>query len=149
MPDPVVYNHVGHCVTDLNRSRRFYEELLAFRFEREFAAPDIPTAQLLRITPPVGLRAVYLRRDGLLLELLHYDRADNPAYRERAMNEPGLTHLSLSVEDVPGVAARVSAYGGTVLDDTDIGLGLYVRDPDGQLIELLPMSYHDRLAGET
>jgi lactoylglutathione lyase len=148
MPDPVVFNHIGQCVTDLARARRFYEELLGFTFEREFEAPDDPTSQLLRVDKPVGLRAVYLRRDGLLLELLHFDRPGNPGYRERAMNEPGLTHLSLSVDDLDGVVARVPEYGGTVLDDTNIGFGLYVRDPDGQLIELLPMSYRDSLGAQ-
>ena len=148
MPEPVVFNHVGHCVTDLDKSRRFYEELLGFVFEREFDAPDDPTSQLLRIEKPVGLRAVYLRRDGLLLELLHFDRPGNPPYRERAMNEPGLTHLSLSVDDLDGVLARIAEYGGAVLQETNIGFGVNVQDPDGQLIELLPMSYRDHLAAE-
>ena len=39
----------------------------------------------------------------------------------------------------------VNAHGGRVLDDTDIGAGIFVRDPDGQLIELLPMSYREHL----
>ena len=32
LPRPMAsgFNHVGHCVTDLARSRRFYEELLGF-----------------------------------------------------------------------------------------------------------------------
>ena len=33
-----------------------------------------------------------------------------------------------------------------MLDDTGIGLAIFVRDPDGQLIELLPMAYRDNLA---
>ena len=32
-----------------------------------------------------------------------------------------------------------------MLTDTDIGFGIFVRDPDGQLIELLPMAYRDSL----
>jgi len=141
----VVFNHVGQCVTDLARSRRFYEELFGFVFERDFKAPDDPSAKLLRLEPPLGMTAVYLRRDGLVLELLHYDRPGNPSYRERTMNEPGLTHVSLSVEDLAGVLARVPEYGGEVLADTDIGGPVFVRDPDGQLVELLPMSYRRAL----
>ncbi len=92
------------------------------------------------------MTACYLTRDGLVLELLHFaaDGAVAP-YRERAMNEPGLTHISVSVDDIPATCERVRDLGGTVLDDTDIGAAIFVRDPDGQLIELLPMSYREHL----
>ena len=145
MSSDVVYNHIGLCVTDLARSRRFYEELLRFEHQRELKPPDDPTAKLLRIDPPVNLTAVYLVRDGLVLELLHYDRPGNPPARERPFNEPGLTHISLSVDDVDDVARRVPAYGGEVLADTNVGFGLMVRDPDGQVLELLPMAYRASL----
>ena len=41
------------------------------------------------------------------------------------------------------VLARVPEFGGEVLPETNIGFGAFVRDPDGQLLELLPMSYRD------
>jgi len=145
MTDDVAFNHVGRCVTDLAGARRFYEELLGFTFEREIEPPDEPSDRLLRLEPPVGMTATYLRRDGLVLELLHFDRAGNPPYRERVMNEAGLTHLSVSVDDVDGVLARVPDYGGEVLADTNIGFGVFVRDPDGQLVEVLPMAYRRAL----
>ncbi|MDQ1534767.1 MAG: hypothetical protein QOF28_2528, partial [Actinomycetota bacterium] len=44
------------------------------------------------------------------------------------------------------VVPRVAELGGEVLTDTDIGFGLFVRDPDGQLLELLPLSYVERSA---
>jgi lactoylglutathione lyase len=142
--DGVAFNHLGHCVTDLDRSRRFYEGLLGFTVERELHPPDDPSSTLLRLPKPLGMTALYLQRDGLVLELLHFAAGTEPA-RERVMNEPGLTHVSLSVDDVAAVCARVSDYGGEVLADTDIGAGIFIRDPDGQLIELLPMSYRERL----
>ena len=141
MTDDVAFNHVGQCVTDLARARRFYEELLGFTFEREIKPPDEPSDRLLRLEPPVGMTATYLRRDGLVLELLRFDRPGNPPYRDRVMNEPGLTHISVSVDDVDGVLARVPNYGGAVLADTNIGFGVFIRDPDGQLVEILPMAY--------
>lgn len=140
----VAFNHLGQCVTDLERSRRFYEELLGFEVERELRPPDDPSSTLLRLPSPLGLTALYLRRDGLVLELLHFARGHAPA-RERVMNEPGLTHISVSVDDVGAVCAQAPEYGGAVLDDTNIGHGIFIRDPDGQLIELLPMSYRQQL----
>jgi lactoylglutathione lyase len=142
--DGVVFNHLGHCVADLARSRRFYEELLGFTVERELHPPDDPSSTLLRLPTPLGMTALYLRRDGLVLELLHFT-SGNVAARERVMNEPGLTHISVSVDDVDAVCARVAGYGGEVLTDTNIGFGVFIRDPDGQLVELLPMSYREHL----
>jgi lactoylglutathione lyase len=143
-----VFNHLGQCVTDLPRSRRFYEELFGFEVEREIHPPDDPSSTLLGLEQPLGLTALYLRRDGLVLELLHFAAGHAPG-RTRAMNEPGLTHISLSVDDVDGVCARVPEFGGEVLDDTNIGVGIFIRDPDGQLLELLPMSYRAQLDQES
>jgi catechol 2,3-dioxygenase-like lactoylglutathione lyase family enzyme len=146
----VAFNHVGQCVTDLARSKRFYCELLGFSFQREINPPDDMSAQLLGLDPPLGMTAAYLGRDGLVLELLHFDAADQTRpFEPRGMNEPGLTHISLSVDDLDGVLAKIADYGGEVLSDSNIGSGVFVRDPDGQLVELLPMEYRRRLeAGE-
>jgi lactoylglutathione lyase len=144
-----VFNHVGHCVTDLQRSRRFYEELLGFKFVREINPPDDPSNKLLRLQPPVGMTACYLERDGFVLELLHYagEGAKPLPARERVMNEPGLTHISVSC-DIDDICERIGEHGGEVLADTNIGFGVMVRDPDGQLIELLPMAYRDSLEAQ-
>ena len=132
------FNHVGTCVTDLDRSTRFYEALgFEHQTERDLTPPDAATARLLGIDPPVGLTAVYLRLDGFVLELLHYSRADNPAGAIRPMNQPGLTHLSLTVDDLPATLRLLESCGGTVVESSDLGIAVMVRDPDGQLIELI------------
>jgi lactoylglutathione lyase len=143
--DGVALNHVGHCVTDVDRARTFYQELFGFEMWRELKIPDQPSDRLLQIQAPLGMTAVYLRKGEFVLELLHFDRQGNPPERKRPVNEPGLTHLSFSVEDIHEVAARAVELGGQVVEETDIGAALFVRDPDGQLIELLPMAYRRSL----
>jgi catechol 2,3-dioxygenase-like lactoylglutathione lyase family enzyme len=144
-----VFNHVGQCVTDLDRSKRFYVELLGFTLEREITPPDAGSAQLMGLTPPVQLTAAYLVRDGLVLELLWYGApGQTQPYRSRTMNEPGLTHISVSVDDIDAVCARVGDYGGSVVEGSNIGAAVFVRDPDGQLLELLPMAYRQHIEGE-
>lgn len=133
----VTVNHVGHCVRDLDRAIRFYVELLGFERTGELRVPDEAVAPLLRLEPPIGLTAVTLRCGEFVLELLHYGGGTTEG-RVRTANEPGLTHLSLTVDDLDGVLARVPAYGGEVLADTDVGAAVTIRDPDGQLVELLP-----------
>ena len=90
-------------------------------------------------TPPLGVTASYLTLDGFVLELIHYSApgATTP-FTPRTMAEPGLTHLSISVDDVRATAAKAVEYGGEIVEDSDIGLALFIRDPDGQLLELLP-----------
>lgn len=135
-----VVNHVGLCVTDLDRSRRFYEEAFGFTHRDELRVPDATASRLLRVPEPVGLTAVYLERDGFVLELLHFRRAGNDPGRDRSFTEPGLTHLSLTVPDVAATCAQVAELGGEILADTEMaGRAIMVRDPDGQLLELLPV----------
>src|SRR5207248_644044 len=125
---------------------RFYEELLGFEFWRQLSPPDSSSAKLLGLDEPLGSTICYLRRDGFILELIHYAA---PGHRRapvrRTMDEPGLTHISLSC-DVADVCARVAEYGGEVLTETDVEVAIFIRDPDGQLVELLPLSYADRVA---
>jgi lactoylglutathione lyase len=133
------FNHVGICVSDLDRARHFYEAL-GFTVRNEMLdIPDQFTSKLLRVEPPVGLSAVYLQHDGFVLELLHYAGAGNPSPRERPLNELGLTHLSITVDggDLTAACASVVEHGGEVVDDTNVGVAVLVRDPDGQVIELL------------
>ncbi len=139
--DDFGFNHVGLCVRDLEASRRFYESVLGFSFLRSLDVPDGPTGQLLALPPPLGLSAVYLQRDGFVLELLSYSaRGVVVPPRERTMDEVGLTHISLSVarDRLADVLAAVVSHGGSVAGDMAIeGVAVFVRDPDGQLIELL------------
>ena len=136
-----VINHVGLCVNDLDRSREFYVQLFGFTVDRELTVPDHGSSYLLSVEAPVGLTAVYLERGAFTLELLHFDRPGNPLADERPFNQPGLTHLSFSVPDVAATCDRVAALGGEVLADTDVGgHAILVRDPDGQLLELMPLA---------
>ncbi len=140
------YNHTGIVVTDLERSKRFYQEVFGFLFWYEISPPDGPTAKLSSLTPPLDTTASYLTLDGFVLELMHYAAPGAMApFRIRSMNEPGLTHLSISVDDVHVAADRAVEFGGEIIEDSDLGVALFIRDPDGQLIELLPASYRDGL----
>jgi catechol 2,3-dioxygenase-like lactoylglutathione lyase family enzyme len=142
--DRVAFNHVGLCVGDVDRSRAFYEGALGFRFWWEFDAPEEATRTLLGLPGAAGLRATYLVRDGLVLELLHFTEGHHPPARTRTFDEPGLTHLSVAVEDRVATVARVRALGGQVVEGSDVGAAVMVRDPDGQLIELTSWSWRSR-----
>jgi len=140
-----VFNHVGLCVIDRDRSRRFYEELLGFQFWWDLDLPDEGTAALLQLDGPIGVRATYLVRDGFVLELIDYSQRKPQVREKRVMDEVGLTHISLSVSDLGGVLAQVEAFGGSLVEGATSEHFAMIRDPDGQLIELLPDSWLAKL----
>ena len=135
-------SHLGLCVSDLARAKRFYCEGLGFSEALELEFAGEPSATLLEL-PAVEFAAVYLRRDGLLLELLHYDAPAATGDRApRAMNALGFTHLSFRVAGVDAVAERLVTLGGRALEQTRIhnpaldARAIFVVDPDGTRIEL-------------
>lgn len=136
-------SHVGICVSDWKRSLRFYHDVLGFRYLHELALAGEPSSTLLQLED-VELRAIYLEREGLRIELLHYARPGCEAGRvPRPMNQLGLTHLSLRVDDLDAQLARLVEAGVEVLEPTRIDLpeagvkAVFVSDPDGTRIELV------------
>ena len=148
-------SHHGLCVSDLERALPFYRDGLGFAEVSRLRFADAGTEKLLGI-PGVVLEAVYLRRDGTTLELLHFPQPGTQlAAGPRPLNQVGLTHLSFLVSDLDGVLAKLRALGATVLEATRLdsqGKGsnaIFVTDPDGTRIELVegdfdPAAYRPR-----
>ncbi len=135
--------HIGICVTDLDRSVRFYRDLLGFKWRSELRIQGEPTETLLRLRD-VDLHAVYLERDGTRIELLHYVSPGAVGDGEpRPMNGRGLTHLSLRIDDFAATVSALRAAGVRILDETLLDFtafasgAVFVCDPDGTLIELV------------
>jgi catechol 2,3-dioxygenase-like lactoylglutathione lyase family enzyme len=82
-------SHIGVCVSDLERSIRFYCDVLGFVRSETMSDVHVegePSDTLLKLRD-VKLDAVYLERDGFRLELLHYERPRSPSRApERSMN---------------------------------------------------------------
>jgi lactoylglutathione lyase len=137
-------SHVGVCVSDPDRSLRFWRDGLGFVPSHSF---DVgPEFGRLMELDGVALRSQFLRRDGVTVELLWFENppAEGDGSR-RPVNRHGFTHLSVQVADVDAAAARVTQTGGTVLHETRTTLGdgaglmdfVYCTDPDGTRVELM------------
>jgi catechol 2,3-dioxygenase-like lactoylglutathione lyase family enzyme len=132
--------HSGIGVTDIARSSRFYRELLGFVPCRTLDMTADQVTDFLELDPPGAMKAVYLMLGDFQLELLAFEPGGINRVRERRMNEAGLTHISIGVPSVPDVLSRVKDYGGEVV--TTLGdKAAMIRDPDGQLWEILDGAY--------
>jgi lactoylglutathione lyase len=138
------FSHFGICVSDLERSLRFYCEALGFASAESHTVGEEfgPLMEL----DGVALRSQFVRRDGIAIELLQFTsppQIGDPV--RRPMNQLGLTHLSVRVDDIDAVAATVETLGGTVIVGTRTTFDLpgatldfvYCTDPDGVRIELM------------
>jgi catechol 2,3-dioxygenase-like lactoylglutathione lyase family enzyme len=135
--------HLGICVSDLERSLRFYRDLLGCREvgRLEMAGAAADTVNGLKNS---RLRAIYLERDGWRLELLAFPEPGwiGPS-TPRPMNQLGLTHLSWRVADLDAICARIESLGGGVLSETRVGppgartRAVMAHDPDGLRLELV------------
>lgn len=136
--------HVGVCVRDLERSIRFYRDGLGFEEAGRLRVEGEPTATMLGLSSDLVLEAVYLERDGLRIELLHYPVPGTVGSDDaRPMNQLGLTHFAVRVTSLDEVAKRIVALGGHVLESTRVHNPefdshlVYATDPDGTRLELV------------
>ena len=140
-PATVSLSHVGICTSDVERSVHFYTEALGFVLERSIDGIGPPYDRLMEL-PGVECRAKYLKCGAATIELIGYPGGGVTGSAERrAMNQLGFTHMTLVVDDVDAVAARVVKCGGRVHPETEIdspfGPMVICTDPDGVRIELM------------
>ena len=143
------FSHVGVCCSDLDRSTRFYADVLGFR---ELFTVDLGPEVAATMEIDGRFRSRMLARDDLLLELLQWlDPAPVGDGGRRPMNALGMTHLCFRVDDVDDLgemATAAEAAGGRVLPATrsaQDGMGLdggavktmYLLDPDGTRVEVM------------
>ena len=136
-------SHVGICVSDWRRSLRFYHDVLGFRYVRELELSGEPGSTLLQLED-VDFRAITLEREGLRIELLHYERPGHVCGQiPRPMNQLGLTHLALRVDDLDATVKELEEARVDVREETSIEVpeanarAVFITDPDGTLIELV------------
>lgn len=135
--------HVGLCVADLDRARRFYCEGLGFREVARLESASAHTRAVLQ-QPEADIRASFVERDGLRLELLSFVTPGTLAgERPRATNRIGFTHLALRVRDLDDAVALLVRVGGEPVDETRMdnarvhARAIVVLDPDGNRVELI------------
>src|SRR5262245_63809923 len=144
MPGITGAHHTSFTVADLERSLAFFRDHLGLEVvvTREVSADYFGRIVGL---PGCRLRAALLRIPGSAhhVELFHYLTPPGEPCRPRPC-DPGSSHLALLVDDLPALYERLrSADVAFVSEPVRIeagpnagGYGVYLRDPNGVLIEL-------------
>ena len=136
-------SHIGLCVTDLERSLRFYCDGLGFTKVLSYELDDTMMPGLdkgLEVASPVAVTSQFVELDGLKIELLAYRSPAPSGEPSSSRGTIGMTHMSFYVDDVDAAAARLVECGGTIIESTRVSLGIeivFLADPDGSRVELM------------
>jgi catechol 2,3-dioxygenase-like lactoylglutathione lyase family enzyme len=136
-------DHAGITVSSLDRSLAFYRDLLGLRVIEISGEEDI--GEIVGIDDARIKAADLDAGDGRIIELLEYVRASAGPIPQRP-NGIGCPHIALRVPDLTEALARLAEAGHEPVGQRATITGaiawegatvVYLRDPDGALIELI------------
>ena len=140
------YVHTNLIAHDWRALARFYQEVFGCTPEppeRDLSGPDLAAGTGLA---GARLRGTHLRLPGAAdaptLEIFTYTEQELGPHP--AVNRPGFGHIAFAVPSVSDARAQVLAHGGSAFGEvvsTQVGAAFevqwcYVRDPEGNIIEL-------------
>ena len=100
-----VLDHIGIAVSNLDAALAFYRDALGLQVD----APEEVASQ--------RVRAHFIPAGESALELLEGTAEDSPIAKYVAKRGPGLHHITLRVDDIAAVLARLKARGVRLIDD--------------------------------
>ncbi len=136
-------SHLGLCVSDLERSLRFWCDGLGFeRAERYDLDSEVMHGleQALEVGGRTLVTSQFIRSGSLAIELLAFTEPGVSGRPSSSRATLGFTHLAFHVDDLAAAVDRLVACGGTVVEGTSQQLGIevvFIADPDGVRVELL------------
>lgn len=98
-------DHIGIAVGDLGEALKFYRDALGLEVE---APEEVPSQRVRAHFIPAGESAI---------ELLEATADDSPIAKYVAKRGPGIHHLTLRVDDIGAVLARLKEKGVRLIDD--------------------------------
>jgi catechol 2,3-dioxygenase-like lactoylglutathione lyase family enzyme len=137
-------HHTGLTISDLHRSLRFWRDGMGMEvlFEQEKVGGYI---EAIVGEPGAHVRMAHLvfGDDGTRIELFQYVAPSGGQHLQRPA-DVGFAHICVACDDLDDRLQRLIAAGGTPFSepvDVDTGVnrggrGVYLRDPDGHVVEL-------------
>ncbi len=113
-------HHVSFAVSDLERARAFYEGVLGLR--------QIPR-------PEFGLGGLWYRAGDTEVHLIVTPEGADVGNPPAATN-PVANHVAFGIDDYEKTVAALAGKGVQVLETSAEAGQMWIRDPDGHVIEL-------------
>lgn len=131
----VRFHHVSLSVADLDAQQSWYQRVLGFtEVIEQFALPEPPVRTVV-LRSSEGLRIELIARAGSARAEVYGDPLDT-------LRGQGYGHWAVQVADLDGAFAAITENGGQAVwppaDAVERGARFaYVKDPEGNLIELI------------
>lgn len=131
--------HHGLNVSDMDAALSFYRDTLGLTELRRFPMGAAQT-EIVGVADVTG-EIAFLDAGTVDIELIAYDTPKNENVHTQASSiDVGVAHLCLTVEDIEAEYDRLSSEAPFINPPQRVGNGAeiaYLRDPDGNVVELL------------
>jgi len=141
-------HHTGVQVADLERSIRFYRDILGFKLVFQWN-PQADYIRTMTGYPEADIHAAVLQMPGsdVFLELLDYRNVERTPVDTRTAN-PGTAHIAFFTDDLDALYADLVAKGvdsvtppvTPTIGPNKGGRAVYMIDPDGFRVEFIQTS---------
>ena len=136
--------HTRIVVSDMERSLRFYRDLLGMEIWADFN-DESQYVQNVTGVPGAQIWMIKLKaRDGVSIELLQYLSHPQKMPPPRQACDVGVNHVALQVDDLDNLHAKLAAEGiqfnaPPTVSSEGFAKVTYCRDPEGVLVELVEL----------
>lgn len=117
-------HHLSYSVSDLERSQRFYEDVLGFE---QIARPDL------------GLPGAWYSAGNVEVHLIAAPEGADLGTRPSAIT-PLANHQAFEIEDYEKTRQWLDGLGVEVMGTSPERGQMWIRDPDGNVIELIAVA---------
>jgi glyoxylase I family protein len=134
-------DHVAISVADLERSLRFYRDIIGFEVIRMLECDTSTKLGEVTGMPECAARIAHLQAGDSMLELFEYSSPQGRTISlDRKQADHGLIHLGFTSQDVRGDCARLKQAGVNFISEpVEFRPGVwivYFYGPDGEVCEL-------------
>lgn len=136
---------IGVVVSDLEKSSKFYTEAIGFTNPSSFDVPaDFAKKAGLTDSHPLNIHVFQLGEGGTSLKLMEVEGVDSAKVDHSYISSSlGYSYLTIYIKSIDAAMKRLEAAGVKPIADGPVPIGdgssmlMIVRDPDGNLIELI------------